>query len=112
MQQQKKKSVKDLFSFPGQKMLLRENWRLDRNMKLLEILPYMLTHIGTYGSFWNSSQNFKDSVKELRERWVKNEKRQEIEKIVEMSYRNYVKLEIPVPMKSCEKTWKKVGKEK
>lgn len=76
MQQQKKKSVKELFSFTSLKTLLRENGRLDRNMKLFEILPYVLTHIGTYGSLWNStlSQDIKDFVKKLRERWVKNEK--------------------------------------
>lgn len=46
----KEEICKKLFSFPGLKMLLRENGRLDRNMKLFEILPYVLTHIGTFGS--------------------------------------------------------------
>lgn len=77
MQQQKKKSVKDLFSFSGQKMLLRENGRLDRNMKLLEILPYVLTHIGTYGSLWNNTVNIS---RILWRNWGKDELKMKKEK--------------------------------
>lgn len=67
---QKEKTIKEVFCFPGLKMHVRENGRLDRNVKLFENLPYEMTHIGTYGSIWSNmhSQNFKDFVKELRER--------------------------------------------
>ena len=62
-------------------MHVRENGRLDRNVKLFENLLYVLTHIGTYGSIWSNThgQNFKNFVKELRERWVQNEKKKEAE---------------------------------
>lgn len=47
---QKEKTIKEAFCFPGLKIHVRENGSLDRNVKLFENLPYVTTHIETYGS--------------------------------------------------------------
>lgn len=48
---QKKKTIKKVFCFPGLKMHVGENGSLDRNVKLFENLPYVMTHIGTLAAF-------------------------------------------------------------